>query len=121
LDDDIAGMIGRFLDGVEVTDETLAVDLIERVGPIPGFFLDKEHTRNWWKKEQYLPKAADCLTYPEWVKSGKKDCLDYAKARMEEILSTHEVSIHLTEEQDRKISDILEEAYAHYKSEGLIK
>ena len=54
LDDDIAGMAGRFLEGVEVSDETMAVDLINRVGPIPGMFLDKAHTRKWYKKEQYV-------------------------------------------------------------------
>jgi len=65
LDDDVAGMIGRFIEGIEVNDETMAVDLIEEVGPIPGFYLNKEHTRKWWRKEQYVPKAADRLTYPE--------------------------------------------------------
>ena len=38
LDDDIAGEIGRFLEGIELNDETLAVDLIKKVGPIPGYF-----------------------------------------------------------------------------------
>ena len=89
LDDDLAGMIGRFIEGVTLTDETLAIDLIEEVGPIPGHFLNKEHTRKWWKLEQFLPKTADRLTYPEWMQSGKKSCLDYAKERMEEILAIH--------------------------------
>ncbi|MCK4900778.1 MAG: trimethylamine methyltransferase family protein, partial [Anaerolineales bacterium] len=40
LDDDVAGMIGRFIEGVQVTPETLALDLIGQVGPIPGFYLD---------------------------------------------------------------------------------
>lgn len=35
LSDDIAGMVGRFLEGVKVDNETLAIDLIEEVGPIP--------------------------------------------------------------------------------------
>ncbi len=34
LDDDVAGMIGRFIEGVEVSDETLAIDLISDVGPL---------------------------------------------------------------------------------------
>jgi trimethylamine--corrinoid protein Co-methyltransferase len=45
MDDDISGMIGRCLEGAEVNDETLAIDLIKEVGPVPGFYLDKEHTR----------------------------------------------------------------------------
>ncbi len=36
LDDDVVGMIGRFLQSVEVNDETLAVDVIKEVGPIPA-------------------------------------------------------------------------------------
>ena len=59
LDDDIAGMIGRFIAGEEVNDETMAVDVIGDVGPIPGHFLNTAHTRKWWRKEQFMPKAAD--------------------------------------------------------------
>jgi len=119
LDDDIAGMIGRFTEGIEVDNETLALDLIDEVGPIPGFYLNKEHTRKWWKKEQFIPKAADRLTYPEWIKTGKKDCLDYAKERMEEILSTHK-PVPLTPKQEQTIEDILREAREYYRKKGLI-
>jgi trimethylamine--corrinoid protein Co-methyltransferase len=120
LDDDVAGMIGRFIEGVEVTTETLALDLIGQVGPIPGYYLDKQHTRDWWMKEQFLPKAADRLTLPEWLQEGKKDCLSYAKERMEEILSTHTVSIPLSEEQDVRIDAILSEARDYYQRKDLI-
>ena len=39
LDDDIAGMVGRYIEGEEVNFETLAVDLIKEVGPAPGHYL----------------------------------------------------------------------------------
>ncbi|MCJ7792243.1 MAG: trimethylamine methyltransferase family protein, partial [Dehalococcoidia bacterium] len=120
LDDDIAGMIGRFIEGVTVTDETIALELIEQVGPIPGHYLNTAHTREWWKKEQFVPKVADELTYPEWIKSGKKDCLDYAKERMEEILATHRVSIPLTLSQEEDIKRILNEAREYYRKKGMI-
>ncbi|RLE14562.1 hypothetical protein DRI96_01290 [Candidatus Aerophobetes bacterium] len=115
LDDDIAGMIGRFLEGLEVSDESLAIDLINEVGPIPGHYLGKKHTKKWWKKEQFVPKAADRLTYPEWVKTGKKSCIDYAKERMEEILSTHKVDPPLTRSQEEEIERILKEAREYYR------
>ena len=120
LDDDVAGMIGRFIEGVEVNDETIALDLIEQVGPIPGHYLNTAHTREWWKKEQFVPRAADDLTYPEWMRAGKKDCLDYAKERMEEILATHKVSIPLTPSQEEDIGRILKEAREYYRSKGMI-
>ncbi len=120
LDDDIAGMVGRFIEGVTVNDETLAIDLINEVGPIPGDFLNTAHTRKWWKNEQYITKAADRSTYPEWIKEGKKDCLDYAKERMEEILSTHKVSVPLTQRQEEDVESILTEARKYYRDKELI-
>lgn len=119
LDDDVAGMIGRYLEGVEVNDETMAIDLIEEVGPIPGEYLSSDHTRKWWRREQYVPKVADTLTYPEWLNGGKKNCLDYAKQRMEEILATHKPT-PLTADQDNEIERILQEARKYYKSKGLL-
>ncbi len=119
LDDDIAGMVGRFLEGVEVSDTTLAIDLIEEVGPIPGHYLDKKHTREWWKKEQFIPKAADRLAYPEWMKTGKKGALEYAQMRMEDILATHQ-PMPLTPSQEKDIQRILKKAKNHYREKGLI-
>jgi len=120
LDNDIAGWIGRLIEGVEVTDETMAIDLIEEVGPIPGNFLATEHTRKWWKKEQFMPKVADRLSYPEkWIKGGKKDAFALAKERFKEILATHEPT-PLSKEQDKDIEKILEEARKHYINKGLI-
>ena len=119
MDDDLAGMVGRFLEGVTVNHETLAVDLINEVGPIPGHFLNKQHTRDWWKREQFIPVAADRLTYPEWINSGKKSCLDYARERMEQILSTHK-PLPLTEGEEEELERVLEEARRYYKEKGLI-
>ena len=119
LDDDIAGRVGHFLEGALVNDETLAIDLINEVGPIPGMYLDKAHTRQWWQKEQFMPKAADRLSYPEWMEQGKKSALDYAKERVEEIIATHKPK-PLTASQDEEIERILEEARTYYKKRGLI-
>ena len=119
LDDDICNRVGRFIEGVEVNDETLAVDLINEVGPIPGYYLNKEHTRKWWKNERFIPKAADREGYPEWIKGGKKDALALAKERLEEILATHKPK-PLTPEQDKAIEEVLEEARSFYRKKGLM-
>jgi trimethylamine--corrinoid protein Co-methyltransferase len=120
LDDDIAGMVGRYIEGVKVNDETVALELIEKVGPIPGQYLNTAHTREWWKKEQFVPKTADSLTYPEWMEVGKKYCLDYAKERMAKILCEHKVSMPLTASQEQDIKKILDEARVYYRERGLI-
>jgi trimethylamine:corrinoid methyltransferase-like protein len=66
-----------------------------------------------------LPKSSDRLTYPEWVESGKKDALKYAKERMEKILNEHKI-ISLTQDQEQTIEDILKEARKYYKKNGKI-
>jgi trimethylamine--corrinoid protein Co-methyltransferase len=120
MDDDIAGMVGRFLEGIEVSDETLAVELIKQVGSGPDFYLNKEHTRKWWREEQFIPAVADTLSLNEWLKGGKKATIDLAKERMGEILATHKVSIPLTASQDEEIERILAEARAFYKKNGMM-
>ncbi|KXA91217.1 hypothetical protein AKJ63_01780 [candidate division MSBL1 archaeon SCGC-AAA259D18] len=119
LDDDIAGMIGRYIEGVEVSDETLAIDLINKVGPIPGNYLNKEHTRKWWKKEQFVPQATNRMTPTEWVKKEKKDCIDHAKEKMREILETYE-SKPLTDDQEEAVENVLNEAREYYLEKDII-
>jgi trimethylamine--corrinoid protein Co-methyltransferase len=118
LDDDVAGMIGRFIEGVQVNDETLALDLIEKVGPIPGFFLGEAHTRKWWHEEQFVPRASDQLTYPEWLERGKKSALDYAKEKVADILAAYEPT--LPEDKEQELDRIMDEAREHYRKKGLI-
>jgi trimethylamine--corrinoid protein Co-methyltransferase len=119
LDDDVAGWIGRFLQGVTVTDETLAIDLINQVGPIPGHYLSAAHTREWMRKELFVPKVADLEPYAVWVRSGKQDALALARKRMDKILATHKPK-PLTPDQEQAIEDILKEARAYYRQKGLI-
>ncbi len=119
LDDDVAGRIGRFVSGVTVSDETRAVELIEEVGPIPGHYLNREHTRQWWQKEFFLPQSADTLTYPDWLEVGKKSCLDYARDRLEEILATHQPT-PLSTPQETAVERVLQEAREYYRKKGLI-
>jgi trimethylamine--corrinoid protein Co-methyltransferase len=119
LDDDVAGMIGRFLQGIETSEENMAIESINDVGPIPGHFLDTEHTFKWWRKDQFMPKVADRLPYSEWSDSGKKDALSHAKEKLEHILSTYKPTL-LPPEQEQAIEDILKDAREFYRKKGEI-
>lgn len=112
LDDDVAGMIGKFIEGFEVNDETLAASVIEDIGPIPGYYLNTAHTRKFYKNI-FKPKAADMSTYTDWFDKGKKDAIELAGERMKEILDTHQV-YPLPEDQDREIEKILNKARDFY-------
>jgi len=120
LDDDIAGMVGRFIEGEIVNEETLALDLINEVGPAPGHFMGKTHTREWWPKEQFIPKAADRTpSYRDWEANGRQNAIDFAKKRTEEIINNHKPSI-LDENRSEKIDKILEKARKYYKEKGML-
>jgi trimethylamine--corrinoid protein Co-methyltransferase len=119
MDDDIAAIVGRTIEGFEVNEETMAMEIIKEVEPMRGTYLNKAHTRTLWKKEYYVPKAADRLTYQEWLKTGRKNSIDYARERMEEVLATHKPT-PITSEQDKEIDRILEEAKKYYRNRGLL-
>jgi len=106
IDNDIYGMVGRILGGIAVNKDTLAVDLIKQVGPIPGSYMDKRHTKDWWKKENYIPRVSDRNDYNVWVNKGSKDILTVAREKVMDILKNHE-PVPLPEEQDREIAKIL--------------
>lgn len=119
MDNDILGQAARFLAGATVNEETLAVDLINQVGPIPGYFLNLPHTREWWKKEQFLTKTADQDSYEIWVGKGKKTALDHAEEVAQKILATHKGD-PLTAEQEAAVEKILQEARGAYRAQGQI-
>jgi trimethylamine--corrinoid protein Co-methyltransferase len=60
LDNDIAKAMERFYGHFEVSDDTLAVELIEQVmGQDHTDFLDTDHTMNHWRAEQWYPRWLD--------------------------------------------------------------
>jgi trimethylamine--corrinoid protein Co-methyltransferase len=86
--DEIISMISYILKGVEVTDESLALDVIDKVGP-GGQFITQEHTLRFFKKEHWMPKLLDRQTRSTWEKSGSKDLAARANEKTKEILSKH--------------------------------
>ena len=108
IDNEINAMAGRLLQGIAVTDETLAVGTIQAVGPT-GHYLNTAHTFHMWQHEQYLPDLADRLGHEEWAARGSKTIVDRARERALSILATHEVP-PLPDEQDRELDRILQAA-----------
>jgi trimethylamine--corrinoid protein Co-methyltransferase len=84
--DEIAHMIRRVLDGVDVTDDTLAVDVIRQAAQ-GGDFLSQEHTVRYFRKELFFPKLFKRLTIDEWTNAGSKMIHEVAHERVLEILA----------------------------------
>jgi trimethylamine--corrinoid protein Co-methyltransferase len=67
--DELVHMIKRILAGFEVSDETLAVDVIRAVGP-GGDFLTTDHTVKFFRKELFFPRLFQRQTIDQWVAGG---------------------------------------------------
>jgi len=80
IDNEIIGYALRIANGINVADETLALDLIEQVGP-GGSFLTQEHTRDHFKEEMFLPRLTDRHRRAVWEKRGGKTMEKRAKER----------------------------------------
>jgi len=89
IDDNIMAIIQRLLKGVEVSDETLGLGLIDEVGP-GGGFLNKRHTMLYYPKEHVIPRLFARAAWSDWEKAGGRDILRRANEKAREILKTHQ-------------------------------
>jgi trimethylamine--corrinoid protein Co-methyltransferase len=88
IDNEIIGMAMRAVRGIEVTDETIALDAYRRVGP-GGNFLADPHTILWMRREHYLPKLSDRQLRINWEKAGSPTVEEKAVAAAKRILKDH--------------------------------
>jgi trimethylamine--corrinoid protein Co-methyltransferase len=105
IDDEILGMTKRVLKGVEVTPDSLAFDVMKKIGP-GGHFVSSRHTRKFMRKEQFLPKISDRSTRKEWLNNGSPDTRKKAMQRVEEILGTPALPVPPSKVMERIRSDI---------------
>jgi trimethylamine--corrinoid protein Co-methyltransferase len=89
LDDELCGLTLRLARGIDVSEETLAVELIKEVG-WQGHYLDQLHTARHYRREHYLPRLLRRESREVWESKGSKTALDLARERVREILAKHE-------------------------------
>lgn len=114
LEAELFGMVCHMLERrVSVTDEDLAVSVIESIGP-GGHFLAHPHTRahmrERWRSELFLRD-----TWDEWVANGRPDPRDRARQKVREILATHEPE-PLADDLDRELRKIVERRAAELEA-----
>ena len=89
LDDELCGLALRLARGIEVSEETLAVELIKEVG-WQGHYLDQLHTARHYRREHYLPRLLRREGREVWESKGSKTALELARERVRELLARHE-------------------------------
>ncbi len=108
--DEVIGMAKRLLAGVTVTPETLAVDIIEQVGP-GGHYLTQEHTRQHFRSEAWFPTLMDRQMRRSWAASGGETMAQRVRAKVRDILE-HHTPLPLPEGMEETLQEIVARAQA---------
>ena len=87
LCDEIIGMVGAFMRGIAVDEETLAEEVINSVGP-GGHFIGENHTVRHFK-EFWYPRVFDRRRTALWIEDGEPEFKDALNKRTRDILETH--------------------------------
>ncbi|MFH1928317.1 MAG: trimethylamine methyltransferase family protein [Chloroflexota bacterium] len=108
IDNEIAGYIKRMLQGFEVSEETIALDVIKEVG-IGGSYLTHPHTARSFRREFWFPELMERFPWETWDRQETKGMEARARAKAQEILAEHHPTL-LTDNQVLEIDEIVEEA-----------
>jgi trimethylamine---corrinoid protein Co-methyltransferase len=117
LDDEIIGMARVIQRGVEVTEETMAVDVISSVGP-GGHYLYEDHTMKWFR-DHWRPTVMDRDSYEDWDAKGRTTMKDRVIAKTRDIIENYEGPIVKVPADVRAdIDKLLEEGEAFFAQTG---
>lgn len=114
IDDEWAGAIDHiFSRGLEVTEETLALDLIRRVG-VGGMYLAEDHTIQHMRQTYWKASIFNQASWDAWYQDGGKDVYTKAHEKVETILHRYYPPQVLVDSQTRAGLDaVIDEARAH--------
>jgi trimethylamine--corrinoid protein Co-methyltransferase len=113
--DELIAYTKQFMQGLVIDETTLALDLIDRVGP-DGDFMSTDHTLSHFRKDWY-PKLFDRRNHDEWAAAGAKTLRQRARERALDILETH-VPPPLPDGAAAEIEAILQRAEQRVRGRG---
>ena len=91
IDDELMVIARRWARGIAVDEGTLALDVIDRVGP-HGDFLADEHTLEHLRSGELIPlPLAERESRQSWEASGKRTVESKARDKARTLLTSHEV------------------------------
>lgn len=108
IEDEMISMMTRIAEGIEVSEERLALDVIEKVG-IGGNFLGQRHTISFLPREHFIPQLLDRRSYDLWMKDGGRTMEERARQKVREVLKEAQPP-GLPDDQLKEIDEIIEAA-----------
>jgi trimethylamine--corrinoid protein Co-methyltransferase len=88
IDEMILTTVERYLRGITINDESLALDLIHEVGPA-GAFIESMHTFNHYRQELSTPGPTTFEHREAWEKAGVPDMRAQANQEVRRILAEY--------------------------------
>jgi trimethylamine--corrinoid protein Co-methyltransferase len=113
MNDEIIAMTRRILRGIEINDDTLMLDPIDRVGP-GGYFLVERETAERCRQEVWTSSLMDRDAWEIWTAAGAPNMLDRIRQTVRTILATHRPP-PLPKGAAEEIEAILEAAESRYQ------
>ena len=89
LDADYCGALARYLEGMTVTDDDLAMDAFREVGPGNHFF-GCAHTLAHYETAFFDAQLSDNNTFERWSESGSEDSAQRANKAWKRMLAEYE-------------------------------
>ena len=80
--------VKRILAGIEVSEETLAADVIEEIGPARDFLVH-DHTFKHLRKTVSTPLVVDHRDYDSWAAEGALEYRERARLYAKDIIASH--------------------------------
>ena len=104
IDNDMLGSINRTVRGIEVSEESLSVEVIKEVVHGPGHFLGSQQTLDLMQREYIYPEIGDRDTPDNWLDAGGRDALQVAHTYVKDLLKRHRPS-HVPAANEQAIRD----------------
>jgi trimethylamine--corrinoid protein Co-methyltransferase len=88
MSDEIISMVKYLLQPLDLTEETMALELIDEVGP-SGTYLTHPHTRQNFRKTMWFPRFFSRARFENWEKEGSPDLRQKLREEAKKILAGH--------------------------------
>jgi trimethylamine--corrinoid protein Co-methyltransferase len=109
-DNEIATSVHRVLNGFSVDEDSLAVDVINKVMDTSRNFLAEQHSIKYLRAGEIMyPQLGERRTFAEWDRDGRQGLAENAQAEAERILADHEVP-PLEDAQEIELENIMQAA-----------
>jgi trimethylamine--corrinoid protein Co-methyltransferase len=114
LDLEICGMMARFVNGIDLTEEELAFEAFEEVGP-GGHFLGAQHTMRRYSTAFYQHKVFSMDNYEKWEEEGSPSSYEMANAVWKRMLKAYEAP-DLDESVEEELEAFVEQRRAEIRA-----